>query len=149
MDNCDSPIELDEDFLFNESEWIGQSKKYPDFVQWKWQFNFSNTCGMLDSNLARYQLPPQSFKLTSFSCFLQSTGLDYKGVSSCDFRPDPADPDIFWAKIKPVMEVWTNRQGLCRFPGSCRQMIGGGPGRYTIIVPKNQKCAAGWGENKK
>ena len=52
MDNCDSPIELDEDFLFNESEWIGQSKKYLDFVRWKWQFNFSNTCGMLDSNLS-------------------------------------------------------------------------------------------------
>jgi hypothetical protein len=33
-----SPIELDEDAIFIESEWIGQTKKYADvpaFVRWK------------------------------------------------------------------------------------------------------------------
>ena len=38
MDSSGSPIELNEDVLFIESEWIGQSKKYtdvPDFVRWK------------------------------------------------------------------------------------------------------------------
>jgi hypothetical protein len=34
----DSPIEIDEDVLFIESEWIGQRKKYaevPSFVEWR------------------------------------------------------------------------------------------------------------------
>ena len=38
MDTNVSPIELDEDVLFIESEWIGQNKKYanaPDFVRWQ------------------------------------------------------------------------------------------------------------------
>ena len=38
MDSNVSPIELDEDVLFIESEWIGQNKKYanvPDFVRWQ------------------------------------------------------------------------------------------------------------------
>ena len=38
MDTNVSPIELDEDVPFIESEWIGQNKKYangPDFVRWQ------------------------------------------------------------------------------------------------------------------
>ena len=42
MDSSGSPIELDEDVLFIESEWIGQNKKYanaPDFVRWQKEKN--------------------------------------------------------------------------------------------------------------
>ena len=50
---------------------IAQLATHQTFQQYLiWRFKFSNTCML--GNFARYQLPPQYFKLASISYFLQS-----------------------------------------------------------------------------
>ena len=77
MDTNVSPIELDEDVLFIESEWIGQNKKHanaPDFV--RWQKEKDSDMEMPLDILQFASFPKPEFSVNNF------LALNFLGISS-------------------------------------------------------------------